>query len=47
MTVVLKRTVGDSDSHFDNLSGSVLRSHMISIDGISNQLINDIKTDEQ
>ena len=37
VSVVLKRTVGDSDSRFDNLSGRHLQSHCDiapSVDGI-------------
>ena len=37
VSVVLKRTVGDSDSRFDNLSGRHLQSHcdnVPSVDGI-------------
>ena len=37
MSVVLKRTVGDSDGRFDNLSGSHLQSQsdvVSSVDGI-------------
>ena len=37
VSVVLKRTVGDSDGRFDNLSGRHLQSHcdiVPSVDGI-------------
>ena len=37
VSVVLKRTVGDSDCRFDNLSGRHLKSHydiVPSVDGI-------------
>ena len=37
VSVVLKRTVGDRDGHFDNLSSRHLQSHcdiVLSVDGI-------------
>ena len=45
VSVVLKRTVGDSDLRFDNLSGSHLQSQsniVSSVDGIFMSLVIDL-----